>query len=448
MVVLGTEPEYLADLQFRLASGQTVYLARFLPGLEGVYHLRSLGPLVEVSTTPLPDPPSFEQEIARWQDGIALLGVALDDPAVQPAAEAWLTLYWQAAEPQTQNVQARLRLVDASGETVWQSAPTYAASNRYPPVAWKDGEVVPDFHAIPILYTLQPGVYDVEASLGLPFSQEIVPLEGGATWATITSLTVELPHGRVPLRGSRTAIAYDGGALLGFEVPPTVAPGSPADLIATWLDGTNSVQVAYALAAPDRAATFVPPPGHNAVQVRGSRDERDGATTWALTGSHLRCGWLAPPRESCILATTQIAGADVADAVASFDNQMLLTEVRFEAGRLQPGQLVDVTLVWQGLRAMQEDYTVFVHLLGPDGRVHGQVDQWPVQGTYPTSTWPVGASIEDRYLVPLDADAPPGSYQVEIGVYLLATNTRLSVFDEQGNPIDDKILLGGLLVLE
>jgi hypothetical protein len=138
----------------------------------------------------------------------------------------------------------------------------------------------------------------------------------------------------------------------------------------------------------------------------------------------------------------------VADAVASFDNQMLLTEVRFEAGRLQPGQLVDVTLVWQGLRAMQEDYTVFVHLLGPDGRVHGQVDQWPVQGTYPTSTWPVGASIEDRYLVPLDADAPPGSYQVEIGVYLLATNTRLSVFDEQGNPIDDKILLGGLLVLE
>jgi hypothetical protein len=129
-------------------------------------------------------------------------------------------------------------------------------------------------------------------------------------------------------------------------------------------------------------------------------------------------------------------------------NKILLTGVDFEAGRLEPGQLVDVTLHWQALRTLDEDYTVFVHLLGPDGLLHGQVDSWPVQGTLPTSTWQPGQRIDDRYLVPLDADAPPGSYQLEIGVYLLSTNTRLPVLGPEGIPLDDRVLLGGLIVPE
>ncbi|WP_374687578.1 DUF2723 domain-containing protein, partial [Promineifilum sp.] len=49
LLVLPDEAAYRAELDSRLAAGQAVYLARFLPGLQGVYHLRSAGPLVEVS---------------------------------------------------------------------------------------------------------------------------------------------------------------------------------------------------------------------------------------------------------------------------------------------------------------------------------------------------------------------------------------------------------------
>ena len=50
IMVLPDEAAYRAELDARLTAGQPVYLARFLPGLEGVYHLRSVGPLLEVST--------------------------------------------------------------------------------------------------------------------------------------------------------------------------------------------------------------------------------------------------------------------------------------------------------------------------------------------------------------------------------------------------------------
>ncbi len=448
MVVLGTEEEYQANLRARLAAGQTVYLARFLPGLEGTYHLRSLGPLVEVGTAPLVDPPSFTRPPIRWQNGIALLGSVADRSSARPGEEVWLTLYWRSEQPQSLNTQARLRLVDALGRVVWQGGPVYAVSNRYPPVAWKGDEVIPDFHAIPIPYSLPPATYTVEVSLGPPFSQDIVPLADGAQWAGFTTLAIEPSKGRVPLSGSRTAVAFDGGALLAVSAPPDVPPGSPSELTATWLSSGTMSQAAYSLASPDSPAMYPVPTGLGSAYLAAGLDETGNAITWQLVGSRLRCGWLAPLSDACPLAVTRIAGTGLDDAIANFGNQMLLVEARFEAGRLQPGQSVDLTLVWQGLRSMEEDYTIFVHLLGPDGRVHGQIDMWPVQGTYPTSAWLAGEQVEDRYLVPLDSTAPSGSYQLEIGVYLLATNARLPILDEQGNPIDDKVLLGGLLVLE
>ncbi len=58
IMVLPDEAAYRAELEARVAAGQTVYLARYLPGLEGVYHLRAVGPLTEVSTKPLDSLPA------------------------------------------------------------------------------------------------------------------------------------------------------------------------------------------------------------------------------------------------------------------------------------------------------------------------------------------------------------------------------------------------------
>ena len=51
-----------------------------------------------------------------------------------------------------------------------------------------------------------------------------------------------------------------------------------------------------------------------------------------------------------------------------------------------------------------------------------------------------------REAAPLDADAPPGVYQVEVGFYLLRTMGRLPVLNTDGRPIDDKLLIEALNV--
>jgi len=95
---------------------------------------------------------------------------------------------------------------------------------------------------------------------------------------------------------------------------------------------------------------------------------------------------------------------------------------------------------------MEEDYTITVQLLGPDGRLHGQVDAWPVQGTMPTSRWLPGQEITDPYQVALLPGSPLGQYQVIVGIYLLATMERVPVIDEAGNPVGDHYVVGKIEV--
>jgi hypothetical protein len=154
-----------------------------------------------------------------------------------------------------------------------------------------------------------------------------------------------------------------------------------------------------------------------------------------------KCGWLAPPSTDCPIGQVQVVGEAIGDAI-NFDNQVLLTGWSVDRAEMRPGETIHVQLDWRGLKAWAADYTVTVQLIGPDGRLHGQVDAWPAQGTLPTSAWAAGQTLRDAYAVTLQADAPPGRYRVEVGWYLLATLRRLPVLDAGGQPIDDRFVVG------
>jgi hypothetical protein len=441
MIVAGTEQEYFDILYARLGAGQTVYLARFLPGLEGLFSLRSLGPLIEVGTEPLREPPPRQGEPHTWADGIVLLGCQLGDEPAQAGAEAHLTLLWQSPPAAVErNYQVRLRLLDQTGQTAWQAVPAYPVGNRYPTAAWKPDEIIPDYHALTLPYTLQAGQYRLQVALTPPFSDEAAPLAEGGQWADVATLRVAPVAGRLPIAGRPLTVTFPGGALTGIDAPER-APNGRVNIVTSWQVGGQSLWTESTLAGGEgRSLPF------GDLVLRAEEADSAGGLQWVLAGPSLRCGWLHPPAASCLLGRTRLVGRAGTQAIANFDNQILLTGVEFQAGRIQPGQVIPVTLHWQALRRMQEDYTVFVHLLGPDGRLHGQVDAWPVQGTYPTSSWQAGESITDPYLVRLEDDAPPGNYQLEIGLYLLGTNARLSVLGPDGLPVDDRVLLEGLVV--
>jgi 4-amino-4-deoxy-L-arabinose transferase-like glycosyltransferase len=93
------------------------------------------------------------------------------------------------------------------------------------------------------------------------------------------------------------------------------------------------------------------------------------------------------------------------------------------------GSTLALTLAWECLAEMEQDYTVFVHLAGDDGQPLAQVDSQPLNGTYPTSFWNIGEHLTDPYLLTVPSDAPPGEYQLLTGMYLLATRERLPSAD-------------------
>jgi hypothetical protein len=97
------------------------------------------------------------------------------------------------------------------------------------------------------------------------------------------------------------------------------------------------------------------------------------------------------------------------------------------------GDSVPLTLYWRTDAALTARYKVFAHLLGETFNARssnflwGQQDNEPQSGQAPTSRWTPGAIIVDPYLIPVEADAPPGSYTIELGLYGLTDGVRLEI---------------------
>jgi hypothetical protein len=107
-----------------------------------------------------------------------------------------------------------------------------------------------------------------------------------------------------------------------------------------------------------------------------------------------------------------------------------------------PGGEVPLTLYWTCEDTPETSYTVFVHLLDPEGRVRGQRDAPPADGGALTSGWVPGQIVIDPYLIPVEKGAPQGSYQLEVGMYNPQDVVRLPIFDENGARLpDDRVLL-------
>ncbi len=88
--------------------------------------------------------------------------------------------------------------------------------------------------------------------------------------------------------------------------------------------------------------------------------------------------------------------------------------------------------------ATDRSYTFFVHLLGPDGLPHGQVDRIPGAGGAPTTSWAAGQVVVDKIDLPVDPDASTGGYQIAVGFYDASYGDRLPVTDRSGEALPDK----------
>jgi hypothetical protein len=112
-----------------------------------------------------------------------------------------------------------------------------------------------------------------------------------------------------------------------------------------------------------------------------------------------------------------------------------------EPSQVRPGETIELTLYWEAEEEPTGDYTVFTHLLDPFEESRGQMDSQPQGGMYPTYLWDEGERIQDRHTLNVAPDAPPGDYEIAIGMYTLATLERLPIIDQQGLPVANNSLI-------
>jgi len=116
-------------------------------------------------------------------------------------------------------------------------------------------------------------------------------------------------------------------------------------------------------------------------------------------------------------------------------------KARGEAGWLLPGDRLRLTLFWQRVGVIEEDYTIFVHLLDRKGKIISQHDGQPEEGFYSTSFWDEEEIVRDYHELFLPFDAPRAEYRLMVGIYLWATGDRLPILDPQGRTTGDMIFL-------
>ena len=206
-------------------------------------------------------------------------------------------------------------------------------------------------------------------------------------------------------------------------------PGLGARPTGDWIPGEtiydpHAVRVPETALAPARLRVDVGVYDY----VTGQRLPVEGGDQWTL-------GYvtLLPSAQGDLLHSVSI----------NFGDEIALMGFDFDRRVMRPGDSLTLTLWWEALARPAQDYAVFTHLVLPPDAVWAQQDGQPQNGSAPTSAWKPGQQVEDVYTLTLPADAPPGVYFVEIGIYDRETFDRLPV-----NFSDKGVVLGQVRVEE
>ena len=121
---------------------------------------------------------------------------------------------------------------------------------------------------------------------------------------------------------------------------------------------------------------------------------------------------------------------------AELGNQLAILGVSAEPAQLNPGETANVTVVWQALTPIRDDYSVFVHLVNEEGLTIAQADTMPGGGLLPTSQWTPGQTRAERYAVTIPAAAyTPDRGRWVVGLYDHNTGERLPLRLVSADPV-------------
>lgn len=331
-------------------------------------------------------------------------------------------------------------------------------NDTYPSLQWTSGERLITPISIPLPEGMPPGAYKVRVSLYSQSGDKRLPMLDdrgafGGLVAEIPDLTIQADRSpdvlHLPVQYRLDAPVAPAISLLGYDLPVVaVRSGQQIDLALYWLatsrpntdakvrllldDGTvlhegNPVHGTYPTSAwssgelvPDRYRVRIPydlPSGDYTLTVQ--MGEADPIPLGTLTVEAVKRNFDLPEHITLL------------EPVPVFNGQITLAGFDAPVSQVAPGGGLTLTLAWRAEAEILTGYTVFVHLIAPDGTIAAQQDRPPMAGgaIYPTDLWLPGEVVIDSYQFQLPPGTEAGIYQIRIGLYLPDNGLRLTLAD-------------------
>lgn len=127
----------------------------------------------------------------------------------------------------------------------------------------------------------------------------------------------------------------------------------------------------------------------------------------------------------------------------NFDDRVALLGYSVSNGEATTSGL-EVTLYWEALQDLAEDYKVSLRLRDDAGHEWGGYDGRPTSLLYPTFRWSTGEQLFGTVAITPTAGTPPGRYELQASVYSDVNLVGLDVLDEQGTPSGTTATLGSV----
>jgi len=425
-----------------------------------------------------PQPTPAVAREANFKNVVKLLGFGSPTPTPADVGVSF-NLYWQPLEPFTDDYNVALRVVDAAGN-LWGKQDRRPTGYNYPTMRWKEGEDLFGAYTVPLIAGAPAGDYFVQVTLytkadergldvlapnGAPIGKSVqvgpIPVLPATQPATFAALNIQNSISQ-PI-GPFTLLGYQLGrdkASAGESVPLTLfwrADTKPTqdytfrvqfgDVTSDAFPISNRQFPTSAWRAGEivRGQLPITIPSHaknGTVDLRVLLMDEKGLEIGNLD--------LAPftiEKTDRVFVKPNVQTAQS----ANFSNLVALVGYDSPAS-VKPGETLKLVLYWQARGTLRVDkpYTVFVHLLGGDGKPIAQKDAEPLNGARPTTGWVANEYIADPYDLAIKADTAPGKYQVEIGWYDAKDPAfaRLQVLDDGGAPAGDHVILKTSLIVQ
>jgi 4-amino-4-deoxy-L-arabinose transferase-like glycosyltransferase len=407
-------------------------------------------------------------------------GAMEPEPMALPSGgEAWVVLKWRTLADPERDYKVALTILDSRDRVVGQVDKALLSNHMRLTSEWEQGQVEMDYYVLPNLPATPPGEYHIDVVVYDATTMDRLVRQGQAGDLQGQSYKVgqlrivepEVPAAVEPAFRTSDCVIAPGVRLLGFDLPrEKLNPGDNLEVALYWKalqDVSRDYLVVVQLSDGQGGvwAQEESKPAYGAYSTtewdKGEviRDWHEATVDAQTPGGSYRLsvgltsgGQLVGQLD---LGTVRVSGRSRSYEVPTMEHRL---DLRLGDGvrllgydledSMELGQPIRLTLYWQCLAEMGTSYTVFTHVLDGDNVVRGQVDSPPAGGDAPTTSWIEGEVIADVYEIALEPEAREGEYTVEVGMYDPETMQRLPIYDAQGTPQGDRILLDSVDVAQ